>query len=152
MRLIPKNNRSPFNNFTAVINHNTTFPCIAKKKKKNFSLQKKGHPQINNWMLLLMFADKMFIPLWCLDLFNFGRTTRVPSWHPNWVPCGLNKSGLVILNCFSSLAEYTFTSFIWGYETGAQTEPIWCCWSRRHFGSVLSYWTYLKAWLKRKKM
>lgn len=29
------------------------------------------------------------------DLFNFGRTTRVPSLQPNWVRCGLNKSGLV---------------------------------------------------------
>lgn len=34
-------------------------------------------------MWLLVFADKMFIPIDASDLFNFGMTTRVPSLHPN---------------------------------------------------------------------
>jgi hypothetical protein len=108
-------------------------------------------------MLLIMFADKMFIPLWSSDLFNFGRTTRVPSLHPNWVPCGLKNSGLVIFNYLSSLVEYTFTFFLWDMKLALRPNgPIWPCWKtgavRRHFGSVPSYRKYLNAWLGKKNM
>jgi hypothetical protein len=108
-------------------------------------------------MLLIMFADIMFIPMWSPDLFNFGRTTRVPSLHPNWVPCGLKNSGLVIFNYLSSLVEYTFTFFLWDMKLALRPNgPIWPCWKtgavRRHFGSVPSYRKYLNEWLGKKNM
>jgi hypothetical protein len=108
-------------------------------------------------MLLIMFADIMFIPMWSPDLFNFGRTTRVPSLHPNWVPCGLKNSGLVIFNYLSSLVEYTFTFFLWDMKLALRPDgPIWPCWKtgavRRHFGSVPSYRKYLNEWLGKKNM
>lgn len=97
---------------TAVISQKTTL------------LLKKHHTkQIIEWFYSC-FSDKMLIPLWYSGLFNFERTLRVPNLHPNWVPCGLNKSGLVILNCLSSLVEYTFTFFYGDIKLTLKLNPF----------------------------